>query len=77
VPTWLSTEGGLPDEASKPLVDRVDEMRPSPEEMVRLAAKDAILARNGYGPITAAELDAPMRARLRYSNGVIPNGAVR
>ncbi|MBR0863194.1 hypothetical protein ACVIWV_000022 [Bradyrhizobium diazoefficiens] len=35
------------------------------DEMVRLAAKNAIRARGGYGPITAAELDTPMRARLR------------
>jgi hypothetical protein len=71
VPTWLSPEGGLP-EASKPLADRVTEIRPSPDEMVRLAARDAIAARDGYGPITAAELDAPMRARLRFdSKGVI------
>jgi hypothetical protein len=46
-------------------VDRIVEIRPSPDEMVRLAAKDAIRARDGYGPITAAELDVPMRARLR------------
>jgi hypothetical protein len=43
-------------------VDRIVEIRPSPDEMVRLAAKDAIRARDGYGPIIAAELDAPMRA---------------
>jgi hypothetical protein len=71
VPTWLSAEGGLP-EASNPLADRVTEIRPSPDEMVRLAAQDAISARNAYGPITAAELDAPMRARLRFdSSGAI------
>jgi hypothetical protein len=71
VPTWLSAEGGVP-EACKPLADRVTEIRPSPDEMVRLAARDAIAARDGYGPITAAELDAPMRARLRFdSRGVI------
>jgi hypothetical protein len=59
-------------EAGKPLADRVTEIRPSPDEMVRLAAQDAIAARDGYGPITAAELDAPMRARLRFdSKGVI------
>jgi hypothetical protein len=71
VPSWLSAEGGMP-EAGKPLADRVTEIRPSPDEMVRLAAQDAIAARDGYGPITAAELDAPMRARLRIdSKGVI------
>ncbi len=71
VPSWLSAEGGMP-EASKPLADRVTEIRPSPDEMVRLAAQDAISARDDYGPITAAELDAPMRARLRFdANGVI------
>jgi hypothetical protein len=64
VATWLSAEGGMP-EAGKPLADRVTEIRPSPDEMVRLAAMDAIMARGGYGPITPAELDVPMRARLR------------
>ncbi|MFK4537925.1 hypothetical protein ABIA00_006108 [Bradyrhizobium ottawaense] len=34
--------------------------------MVELAVHDAIAARIGYGPITAAEMDAPMRARLRF-----------
>ncbi|WP_157158540.1 hypothetical protein [Bradyrhizobium sp. WSM1253] len=52
-------------------VDRVIEIRPSPDEMVRLAVKDAIRARDGYGPITAAELDATMRARLRIKRGQI------
>ncbi|MCP3400244.1 hypothetical protein [Bradyrhizobium sp. CCGB20] len=46
-------------------VDRIVEIRPSPDEMVRLAVQDAIAARVGYGPITAREMDAPMRARLR------------
>jgi hypothetical protein len=46
-------------------IDRIVEIRPSPDEMVRLTVKDAIKARRGYGPITAAELDVPMRARLR------------
>jgi hypothetical protein len=72
VPTWLSADGNLPEVEGKPLPDRVVELRPSPDEMVRLAAKDAISARAGYGPITAAELDVPMRARLRLdSKGVI------
>lgn len=71
VPSWLSAEGGMP-EAGKPLADRVTEERPSPDEMVRLAAGDAIAARAVYGPITAGEMDAPMRARLRFdSKGVI------
>ena len=46
-------------------IDRIVEIRPSPDEIVRHAAKDAIRARDGYGPITPQELDAPMRARLR------------
>lgn len=71
VPSWLSAESNLP-EAGKPLADRVIEIRPSPDEMVQLAAKDAISARDAYGPITAAALEAPMRARLRFdANGVI------
>jgi hypothetical protein len=72
VPTWLSADGNLPEVEGKPLPDRVVELRPSPDEMVRLAAKDAIGARDGYGPITPQDLDAPMRARLRFdSKGAI------
>ncbi|WP_438278802.1 hypothetical protein [Nitrobacter sp.] len=66
VPSWLSADGNLPEVEGKPQADRVTEIRPSPDEMVRLAAKDAISAREGYGPITAAELDTPTRARLRF-----------
>lgn len=47
VPSWLSAEGGMP-EAGKPLADRVTEIRPSPDEMVTLAALDAIAAHEGY-----------------------------
>jgi hypothetical protein len=46
-------------------IDRIVEIRPRPDEMVRLAARDAIKARVVYGPITPQEMDAPMRARLR------------
>lgn len=71
-PTWLSAASNLPEVEGGPLPDRVTEIRPSPDEMVRLAAEDAIGARDGYGPITSAELDAPMRARLRSdANGVV------
>lgn len=66
VPSWLSADGNLPEVEGKPLPDRVVELRPSPDEMVRLAAKDAISASEGYGPITPQDLDAPMRARLRF-----------
>jgi hypothetical protein len=66
VPSWLSADGNLPEVEGKPQADRVTEIRPSPDEMVRLAAQDAIRAHDGYGPITAAELDTPMRARLRF-----------
>jgi hypothetical protein len=55
--TWLSADGDLP-EAGKPLPDRVTELRPSPDEVVRIAARTAIAARDGVGPITPAELDA-------------------
>jgi hypothetical protein len=72
VPSWLAPDGNLPEVGAKPHADRVTEIRPSPDEMARLAAQDAISARDGYGPITSAELDAPMRARLRFdANGVI------
>lgn len=42
-------------EVASTQIDRVVEIRPSPDEMVWLAAKDAIRARGGYGPITAGE----------------------
>ncbi|WP_200844475.1 hypothetical protein [Bradyrhizobium sp. USDA 3458] len=52
-------------------VDRVAEIRPSPDEMVRLAAKDVIKTRCGYGPITPAELDAAARRHIRIEDGRI------
>lgn len=71
----MATSAWMPandNEVGSTQVDRIVEIRPSPDEMVCLAARDAIKARGGYGPITAAELDAPMRARLRVdSKGVI------
>lgn len=66
VPSWLSADGNLPEAAGKPLADRVTEIRPGEEEIVFLAAQDAIAVRVGCGPITAREMDAPMRARLRF-----------
>jgi hypothetical protein len=72
VPSWLAADGNLPEVGAKPQADRVTEIRPSADEMVRLTAQDAISARGGYGPITAAELDAPLRARVRFdAKGVI------
>lgn len=65
VPSWLSADRNLPEVGGTPLPDRVMETRPSPDEMVSLAVQDAIAARAGYGPITAREMDAPVRARLR------------
>lgn len=62
--TWLSTDGDLP-EAGKPLPDRVTELRPSPDEVVRIAARTAIAARDGVGPITPAELDAAAERNMR------------
>ncbi|MGX0962353.1 hypothetical protein AB7M63_002802 [Bradyrhizobium japonicum] len=52
-------------------VDRIVEIRPSPDEVVRIAAKDAILARDGYGPITPHELDAAVRRNLKVEGGRI------
>jgi hypothetical protein len=67
VPTWLSAEGNLPEVGNKPRTDRIVEIRPSPDEMVHLAARDAICARGDrIGPITPEELAAPMKARLRF-----------
>jgi hypothetical protein len=66
VPTWHSANDNLPEVGERPLVERIVEIRPSPDEMVALAVQDAIKARVGYGPITAGEMDAPMRARLRF-----------
>ena len=66
VPSWLSADGTLPEVGGQALPDRITEVRPSPEEMVRLAVQDAIAAREGYGPITAGEMEAPMRKRTRF-----------
>jgi hypothetical protein len=46
--------------AGKPLADRVTEIRPSPDEMVRLTAKEAFAPRSGCGPIAPQDLDAPI-----------------
>ena len=64
--TWLSAEGNLPEVgAAKPETDRVTEIRPSPDELIRLAAKDAITARAGYGPITPRELEEAVSRNTR------------
>jgi len=62
--TWLSADGGLP-EAGAALPDRVTEIRPSPDEIVRLAVQAAIAARGDVGPITPAELDAAAAKTVR------------
>ncbi|AEI03017.1 hypothetical protein OCA5_c18810 [Afipia carboxidovorans OM5] len=70
VPTWLSAEDGMP-EAGKPQADRVVEIRPSPDEMVTVAARNAIAARIGVGPITPAELAAASERNIRRDGVVI------
>jgi hypothetical protein len=66
VPTWLSAEANLPEVGgAKPEADRVTEIRPSPDELIRLAAKDAIAARLTIGPITPEELAIAASARVR------------
>ncbi|RZN21120.1 hypothetical protein [Bradyrhizobium sp. Leo121] len=71
VPSWLSAEGGMP-EAGKPLADRVVELRPSPDELMMIAARDAIEARTTIGPITRAEHTAAVKRNVRCdSKGVI------
>lgn len=62
--TWLCADGDLP-EAGKPLPDRVTELRPSPDEIVAIAARTAIAVRDGVGPITPAELDAAAERNMR------------
>lgn len=62
--TWLSAEGGLA-EAGAPKPDRITEIRPSPDELVRIAVRTAIAARTGIGPITRAELDAAAAKTVR------------
>ncbi len=62
--TWLSADGDLP-EAGKPLPDRVVELRPSPDEIVAIAARTAIAVRDGVGPITPAELAAAAEHNTR------------
>ncbi len=62
--TWLSADGNLP-EAGRPLPDRVTELRPSPDEIVRLAVQNAIAARDGVGPISPTELAAAAARNTR------------
>jgi hypothetical protein len=72
VPTWLSAEGNLPEVGGKPQADRITEIRPSPDEIVTLAARDAIRTRDTIGPITASELAAASVKRIRHdARGVI------
>lgn len=67
VPSWIGAEGNLPEAGSNAVqIDRVTEIRPSPDEMVTLAARDAIGARIGMGPISPAELAAASVKRLRH-----------
>lgn len=62
--TWLSADGDLP-EAGKPLPDRVTELRPSPDEIVAIAARTAITTHDGVGPISPAELNAAAERNVR------------
>jgi hypothetical protein len=66
VPSWLSAEGNLPEVGGTPRPDRVMEMRPSPDELVNLAVRDAIAARAAIGPFTPGELAAAMKGRVRF-----------
>lgn len=50
-------------------VDRIVEIRPSPKEQIRIAAKDAIRARGTYGPITPHELDVAARRNIKVEGG--------
>lgn len=72
VPSWLSAEGNLPEVGGKPQADRVTETRPSPDEIVYLAARDAIATRGTIGPITPADLSAAAERNIRRdANNVI------
>ena len=69
--TWLSADADLP-EAGTPLPDRVTELRPSPDELVTIAARTAIAASTTIGPITPADLaDAAARNLRRAAGGTI------
>lgn len=71
VPSWLSAESNLP-EGGKAHVDRVTETRPSPDEMVAIAARDAANARSEIGPLTPKELAAAAALNVRCdARGVI------
>jgi hypothetical protein len=63
--TWLSADGGLPEAGTKPQADRVTEIRPSPDEIVRLAVQAAIAARGAVGPITPTDLEAAAARNVR------------
>jgi hypothetical protein len=61
----LSADGNLPEAGTSPEADRVTEIRPSPDELIRLAAKDAIAVRPTIGPITPDELAVAASAGVR------------
>ncbi|MGY4358485.1 hypothetical protein ACVWZR_007610 [Bradyrhizobium sp. i1.3.1] len=46
------------------------EVRPSPDELLRLALQDAIVARP-YGPVSLADIDRATRQRIRFKDGRI------
>jgi hypothetical protein len=63
--TWLSADGNLPEAGSTTEADRVTETRPSPDELIRISVRDAIAAREGYGPITPDDLAAAVDRNTR------------
>ena len=50
--------------------DLILEVRPSPDELLRLALQDAIVARP-YGPVSLADIDRATRQRIRFKDGRI------
>jgi len=50
--------------------DLILELRPSPDELLRLALHDAI-AERPYGPVSPADIDRATRRRIRFKDGRI------
>lgn len=63
--TWLSAEGNLSEAGSTTEADRILELRPTPDELIRISARDAIAAREGYGPITPDDLAVAVSRNTR------------
>jgi hypothetical protein len=62
---WHQARGNLPETKGEMMLDRLHETRPSPDELMSIAARDAIAMRAAIGPITRLEHENAMRRTTR------------